>query len=339
MSQQANILELNGKKYDAQTGQLIADKPAKQTSPLAATDPSDSKTKLAVPKSHEARAIPLNLQRKQQHAKTLMRHTVHKPVIKPHQKKHLPLALAGVHTLNDVRRAQRAQRAPMSTLVNKFGKPVTSAQSRTLPIHNPSQPRSHAVSQPLALKSTVNPFERAVQQAHSHEQAAPKKPRVHHRVAKRLHVSPKLVSIGAASAAIIVLGGFYAYQNMPNLGVRFAAMRSHVSGTLPGYHPAGFALKGPVSYSTGVMTLQYRSTTDDRSFSIIQRNSAWDSNALRENYVATHQKAVQTVQDNGKTIFIDGSSNATWVDGGVWFQISGNASLSNDQLLKVARSL
>jgi hypothetical protein len=70
-----------------------------------------------------------------------------------------------------------------------------------------------------------------------------------------------------------------------------------------------------------------------------QRSSEWNSDALVQNFVATSRRAYQSYQDNGKTIYIYEGNNATWVDGGVWYQIEGNASLNSDQLLRIAKSL
>ncbi len=56
------------------------------------------------------------------------------------------------------------------------------------------------------------------------------------------------------------------------------------------------------------------------------------------NHVLTNKQPFQTFQDAGKTIYIYEDSKATWVNGGVWYQINGNASLTSDQLLRIANS-
>jgi len=43
--------------------------------------------------------------------------------------------------------------------------------------------------------------------------------------------------------------------------------------------------------------------------------------------------------DGGRTIFLHGSSDADWVEGGVWYSISGNANLNTEQLIKIAGSI
>jgi len=108
---------------------------------------------------------------------------------------------------------------------------------------------------------------------------------------------------------------------------------------MPSYKPGGFALSGPITYSTGKISVSYQSNSDNRSYRVTQSNSAWNSETLLDNFVAVNRRAYQTFQDRGKTIYIYDGSNATWVDRGVWYQIEGASSLSSDQLLRIANSL
>jgi hypothetical protein len=44
--------------------------------------------------------------------------------------------------------------------------------------------------------------------------------------------------------------------------------------------------------------------------------------------------------DKGKTIYLyNNGANAAWVNGGVLYQITGNANLSSDQIVSIADSL
>jgi hypothetical protein len=121
--------------------------------------------------------------------------------------------------------------------------------------------------------------------------------------------------------------------------MKVAAARAGFSASMPGYSPSGFAFKGPVQYSAGQVVVSFKSNTDDRNFKLTQQTSSWSSDSLLNNYVAAGGKEYQTYQDRGRTIYIYDGSNATWVNGGVWYQIEGNADLSSDQLVRIASSL
>lgn len=97
-------------------------------------------------------------------------------------------------------------------------------------------------------------------------------------------------------------------------------------------------MAGPIQYGEGAVTLSYQSNSDDRNFQIVQKSSDWNSQSLLENFVSD-KEPYQTFQDKGRTIYIYGKSSATWVSGGVWYQIEGESDLSSDQLLRIVSSL
>lgn len=139
--------------------------------------------------------------------------------------------------------------------------------------------------------------------------------------------------------AALLLTGFFVYQNIPNLSMRVASTRAGFSAQLPGYKPAGFSQEKLVSYAPGKVTVSFRSNSDERQFQLTQQSSNWNSQALADNYLAKADKQYQTFQASGKTIYIYDNSSATWVNGGVWYQIEGQSDLSSDQLLKIANSI
>lgn len=238
---------------------------------------------------------------------------------------------------NLAEREARAKVVKQSKLVRKFNtsdmipaaRPVT-PKVQPLPVQ--PMPMQH---QPLKLKpphsAAESLIEKGLRQAQSHHQAPVKKPRTKKR--------GKLASVMAVSLAILLLGGFITYQNIPNISMRYAAARSGVSATLPGYAPSGFALNNHIQYNPGQITVSFSSNTDDRSFSITQRESNWNSDTLMSNYVATSGEPVQKYEDKGRTIFLYGDSNATWVNAGVWYDIKGNSQLNSDQLIRIATSM
>jgi hypothetical protein len=98
-------------------------------------------------------------------------------------------------------------------------------------------------------------------------------------------------------------------------------------------------MAGPIQYQPGEVTLNYRSTSDQRGFNVVQKNSSWNSETLLENFVTAANKPYQTFQANGRTIYIYDGNKATWVDGGIWYNIDGQSNLNSDQLLRIAGSL
>jgi hypothetical protein len=135
------------------------------------------------------------------------------------------------------------------------------------------------------------------------------------------------------------MAGYFAYNNVPNLAMKVASTRSGTPGALPDYSPSGFALGGPIKYSPGQIQISYSSNTDDRSFTITETKSEWNSDALLDNHVAANSRAYQTFQDNNKTIYIYDEDVASWVDNGIWYELNGNKSLNTDQILRIANSL
>ena len=121
--------------------------------------------------------------------------------------------------------------------------------------------------------------------------------------------------------------------------MRVAAARAGVNASMPGYQPSGFSFKGPIDYSAGQVTVSFKSNTDDRAYSVAQRSSNWNSDALLSNFVVAEGKQYQTYIDRGRTLYIYDGSNATWVDNGVWYQVEGNSDMTTDQLVRIAASI
>jgi hypothetical protein len=150
---------------------------------------------------------------------------------------------------------------------------------------------------------------------------------------------PKAVTVFAAAAAFLLIAGYVTYLNIPNLAMRVAASRAGFDASLPAFTPSGFKFAGPVAYSEGLITVQFNSNTDARSFKITERKSGWDSQSLLANFVERQSPRYLTFQERGLTIYVFNGSNASWVDGGVWYTIEGDSLLSSEQLLKIAASM
>lgn len=358
-----HVIELNGLKYDAQTGKPLAHSasPAKASKPAKATvkhlDGFTRRPGAALKPVSPAAAKPSTAAHgRQQRSQTLMRTSVKKPASsKIHAKTAAPAHAAPVKhappgTIEAIKpgRAIRATHIAQSKFISKFGRGTPVLKTEVVPVAPEPSLMNHA-AKPLvpapAAKKTVSaktkadPFRSAVEQAVSHTQPKAKKPRVHHRIAKKLHVSPRLVSFAGVVLLALGVGGFLAYQNLPGIAMRVASTRAGLKAALPTYQPAGFSMAGPIEYEPGEVKLSYKSNSDERSFQVTQKNSSWNSETLLENYVSPSKQPYQTFQANGRTIYIYDGNKATWVDGGVWYTIDGKSNLNSDQLLRIANGL
>ena len=303
-------------------------------------------------KASLANNIGINLQK----SRTLMREAVKKPSIKKHEDNRLS-------TKHDKERLQRAQKVKKSNRIKRFVSPLhNNAKNITQKAHNngtkqDKAPRNENTYTNASYLTAISPISQktesrakphskseeaianAMLKANSHQARKSRPERPKHRLARNLGFSRKAANMALTALTIIILGGFVLYQNIPNLSMRIASSRAGFSANMPGYKPSGFSMSGPVEYGPGKVKISFSSNSDQRSFSLTQQVSNWNSSALVDNYMVASNKQYQTFDDNGKTIFIYDSSNATWVSGGVWYQIEGDSSLNSDQLLKIANSI
>ena len=318
-----------------------------------------SNTKPRTPTSHQ-------LHVRTRKAQTLMRTAVKKPhqsaaVVKkastPHQRQAsyieaLTAKEAIIHSAQDMARAEKAQQIKTHTLIHKFApqsartKQKTVLQGETvyrrLQLDKPADTHTASIQSNSSthrsghdqLQSLINEAFEGISTLENN--VAHKKKRF-----ARIRRTPKWASIGASLAAVAILTGFFAYQNIPAVAMRMAVAKSGIDARTPSYRPSGFKFSGPISTSGGAVTLNFRSNSDsERSYTILQKPSNWDSQSLLDNFITGSKTAYQTYQDDsGRTIFIYEDSNATWVDQGIWYTIEGNARLNTDQLLKIASSM
>lgn len=321
-----------------------------------------------------------NLKQKNQHttveaqkSQTLNRKAVKKPAVT--QKPHTHSTSANLHSSVEksatgrgvllkkipASRLTRAAAARKSSLVSKYGKsapnkPMLSQDfkvqktpvhhnAKTKPINPITHPAQHPATKPTHKTSSSpsrNVFEENLAKANNHKMPAVKKPRSsRHRLARKLKVSPRVVSVVAGVFAIILLSGFFAYQRVPEIGIRIAANNAGFDAKLPGDVPAGYAFEGPIKAEQDKVTVSYKSGSDERSFTLEEKPSSWSSEALLTNFLLdSNNHRYQSYSNGGMTVYIYNGSNATWVDQGVWYSVtSADNTLSSEQLLDIASSI
>lgn len=337
MGESKNIIEINGKRYDARTGSVVGHSKNSPKKPSGIVMdgvvrkahpavPTPKKPVVARSKAQTAHAH----HKKTKRSSTLMRKGLKKPAATHKKPEITPSIGSNVHA-----RIERARAVVQSKKISRFSE-VKSFTKTVAPVAvaHPKNEKATAARKKAAAQSgapTIQHFEQAMQNATSHLTKYSEKK------TKRLFKNKKINAV-AGSLAVLLLVGFFGWQNAPNLKMRLAAADSGVSAAhLPAYKPAGFGMTGPIKTEPGKVTVSFKSRTDDRNFTISQAASNWNSESLYNNELASKPNK-QTWNEQGKTVYIYDDTSATWVDAGVWYKIEGNAELTTDQLLRIVNS-
>lgn len=334
--------------------------PARQTV-THAKSPADHPKKTVTRTHHSA---PKGVHsHKQQQPKTLMRHVVKKPAHeqKPAVKQAYPLTKANSGTVikpktsalsvNELR-SRRAQEIHKSKQVSRFAlsnttaiptkikpvaikpapapvKPVRTA-GHTIPIHHTTKQLPVKNTAPTLAERKHTLLEQALANAKSHQESAPKSTRrFKHR---------RLMSSLAGMAAVLVISGFVVYLNKASVELQVASVRAGFQASMPNYTPANYERLSTTA-SNGKVAISFVSPTQKNNFTLTQESSSWDSQTLFDSVVAQGSATYQTIQSNGRTIYLYGGDKAAWVDGGILYKITGNTSLKSDEIISLAGSM
>lgn len=310
---------INGVVYDAQTGMAISGS-AQQASPAVSFAPAS--------KVHPAKAVHRSTQKSQ----TLRRQAV----------KHL--------ATTPIAQKQAASVKPVITrspAITKFaphpvGTPKPAASTRRV---TDIAPRPHPIAAKAAAhtqvtKKTMAPKPSQLIKQEAITEALAKAPthKMREKAAAR-HKKPHLMTLASAGVALLLLGGYFTYLNMPNLSVRVAAAQSGINASYPGYHPDGYNIHGLVTYNDSSVNMTFAANGGPQSYTLAQTKSNLDSSAVLENYVKPKAGGSYIpYSQQGLTIYVFGN-DAAWVNGGILYTINGNAPLSSDQILHIASSM
>lgn len=314
-----NTVTINGKKYDALTGMPVEEQtPHEETPEVTSVKPS-------MPKVQHSQAIHQAMQKSQ---------TLNRRIVK-HPKPTLGIPRQDLNAPRKV-----VQKSPAIT---KFAPHPSGTVGRKVsdvgPIKHPVVEQAHQrMQQPVAKQTALKPsqvikqeaIDKALSEAPSHS--------ANHTQVKRKKY-PRILSIASVSLALLLLGGYFTYLNMPSLSVRVAAAQAGINASYPSYHPDGYSLNGPVAYAQGEVMMKFAANAGPQNFTVTQTKSSWDSSAVLDNYVK--QKAGDNYiayDEHGLTIYTYGG-NAAWVNGGILYTINGDAPLSSDQIRHIATSM
>ncbi|MFO0920261.1 MAG: DUF4367 domain-containing protein [Candidatus Saccharimonadales bacterium] len=353
MGSRRNVITLNGNRYDAVSGELLT-KTVKST-PAHRLSSSANVDGFMSPKPIKQPVIKRNTQhisRQTDKSKTLVRRIVNKPKATKQNTKTSPTVNKNKNLFVDHTREKRAKDIKQSRLISKFGQSIPNQVKysplpiATAPAEDTPQPTIKHTTPVLAAtpkpkatnKGSKSVLENALKNSNSHAKP-PHKTTRRHKIAKKLKTKPSLLNISIIVLAFTILGIYFAYNNTANFALKLASTKSGVNGGIPEYKASGFSFNGPIEYKTGELTIKYKSNSDDRSYSITQKKSEWNNDALLANYVTSNNRSYQTLQEKGKTIYIYDADKASWINNGIWYEINGNSSLNAGQVIKIANSL
>jgi hypothetical protein len=332
-----HTIVINGKLYDAVSGLPVAapdgvmrptaakPKPHKAFSDVGPSVAVNPKHTTAKPVHHPAATVHRTAQKSQ----TLRRESLKRP--------------APTH-VESVRRKPAVGHVAKSNMISKFAphpQPRESAQSA---------PAKHVAAAPHSPASQV--AKPATKSMSSRER---KEKLIADRLAKIDHKRsdnnsshtrrglfsghPRVSTVVVACFTLVLLGGYLTYLNMPNLSVRVAATQSGVAASFPQYRPDGYRFDGPIAYSPGEVVINFQSNSGSERFTIKQKTSHWDSQAVLDNYVIKKSNNQYITSSEGGLTIYTFDNKAAWVNKGIFYSIDGNAPLSSDQVLRIAASL
>ena len=342
-------LVINGKVYDAVTGLPVA-------APDAVATPSTTTkrvvaTTTGAPVSHGSNASRVAHHAKHAHRTTKKSATLRREYVAQ------PVAKAQV---GNARRRPATTSIAQSDMIQKFAPHPQPLQTSTARLKT-AQPRlditpvktkpaaiiaqKHAlvtaptVSRPAAPALNTRSVreqliaERLASVDVNQTQKAPKKSR------SFFTNQPRRMSLVTGTLAAVILAGYFTYINMPGLSVRVAAAQADVAASFPDYRPDGYRFSGPVAFAQGQVAIDFKANGGTTKYTVAQQKSTWDSQAVYDNVVAkAADDSYVTNSQQGLTIYTF-KGQAAWVNKGILYTVTGDAPLSNEQLLRIAGSL
>lgn len=339
-----NTIIINGKVYDTLSGL-----------PVAAPDPVAPKRVKPVNPGHAfsdigpAVAVKAVGQPKLTRQQTLKANAIHQTL-----KKSKTLRRDGVKApisqSSDLRRKPQAGHVAKSPHISRFATHKQAVKHQAQSVAEPAQSSaiSHVVSRAHKLAAAKPVPERLTSRALKEKLISERlasidtSPHAEKAVKSRRSLfagKPRLASMVTACFALIVLGGYLTYLNMPSLSVRVAASQAGIAASFPDYRPDGYRFAGPVAYAPGQVSMTFKANGGSHGYTVTEQSSSWDSQAVYDNLVAkASDGGYITNSQQGLTVYTYGN-NAAWVNGGILYTIDGDAPLSNEQLLSIAGSL
>ncbi|MCL1877204.1 DUF4367 domain-containing protein [Candidatus Saccharibacteria bacterium] len=149
---------------------------------------------------------------------------------------------------------------------------------------------------------------------------------------RRFFRAPTIIT---AALAVVVLGGYFTYINMPAISIRVAANQAGIDAHVP-YTANGYSIDGPVAYAAGQIRINYKSNGDAAGYSVVQQESDWSDSDIVRGLVRGEKYDMMNA--GGTTVYVYGN-NASWIKGNILYTVNGNELLGSDQIMKIAESV
>lgn len=355
MKKNNNIIKINGRHYDANTGDALSAFGSVTISDIKPVLHNRHSASVKAPRvesnkpllSNDIRRVAKTVQsHAPQPSKTLMRSALKKPLptqkhaLKSHgtidslirQPKNVVPTKLSINNI-DVKRLKHALVIPKSKLISHFNSflqpsPEEIAQTSLTP--------AIADVKPHKLEGSTKPdfLQVAIDRATSHQQPAYKPPK-----SRGAKLAKRIAKITGTTLGVLILVGIVGYQNISSLQIRMASSKAGFAASLPAYRPIGFKLDN-ISSNTGEVAVKFINPQDIKdSFTLTEKPSNLNSASLRDSFVSVKDKNYQTAVVKGQTVYLYGTNSATWVNGDTWYIINGNGSLSNTQIMKLVTSV
>lgn len=365
-----NIIELNGKRYDAATGTIVGvaesrSKPADQPAATKNIDGFFRSTRTVaaktVPVAHKISVVAAPAPAPKSPRKPLVTRTVAN-----HTKAHTP-ASATTLMRSAVRRPDasfKKQTTVAGSLQHKVPSLIVAKQSAArvnpsrlaraasiehsphISRHGSSAPQVPVTLAPLAVQPT--PVKPAKETTGAPAPQPSNKPVdiFEHAMAnasnfvdtqtQKLHFKKKVrrhvASMAAGTLALLVVAGFAAYQNTPGLQFKVASLQAGVATNMPNLQAAGFAYNG-VKAGNGKLTVGF--SGQGGKYQLTQQPTNLSSDDMIQNIGATDASGTPdytTVQAGNTAVYRFSNTNATWISGGKWYTVTGTGALTDSQV-------
>ena len=337
-----NYVIINGRAYNTITGMVMDDIDVKETEIKKEQSISRRGTSVSnIHAAHVQKSSTLNrrhvkmpqrtpLAAKPQKARVdVKQHVAVKKFSTPITSKPAPQKIAINRPAETHPVTRRAQQRPLSvnTKLRKERQPLTMNNNPLVAV------APQKIEKPIVAKTSKQLKNEAIEKALSNEIISNKKARRRQKKGGAL----RWLNTFSVGFAVMLLGGYLTYLSMPNISIKMAAVQSGIDAKYPGYKPDGYALNGPIKFKSGEVSMKYAYADGSSGYTITQQKSGWNSSAVKEFFSEKHKNPNTTMID-GLTIY-SGGKEAAWVNGGILYQISGDANLSSSQIEKIATSL
>lgn len=338
VNEMKQIIKINGKSYDAITGQIVTDDIPEPVKPKSAK--TSVKTVAKQPTTVAKKPAAKHVLKSSQ---TLMRAAVKKPAatslaikVQPE----LTVATAkpmltyktAANRVSPVRKV-RASSIEKSGAITRFGEDRSNSFSKLqahVPVRiapdKPLEEEDAPVPEPQRTNDPSEMFTKAIAQATHYTDV--KTFSAAYRKKARRHFT----SMAAAVTALLLLAGFAAYINSPGLQIKVAGMQAGISTMNPGLDKAGFAYGGVSTVSDKRVI---NMSAGEHHYQLVQERTNWGEEQMINSVSsvgANGNPNYKTMKINGQTVYRLTNGNATWIKNGVWYQLNGERAVSDKQL-------